>query len=471
MRRKIQSHHKIIELYNGHGGDFINILIPHGNRQRFLLQTHALTFLAGRDPHKGLIFGLGGFGTRLLITALHIAHQPFESHGILSLPSLSFIIYGNFPAPGPVHQHVPDRIGILLEGSVQVKMIFLAQGLQKRVGKTSLGIAGLPAQHHDGALIDGKFLVGNHQFHVKFHLIPQAEAHRAGSEGIVEGEAAGFHLTDADTAVRAGKTLGEIQHLSVNHVYFQKSFCQFQHILNGIRQTLLNPLLHHQAIHHDLYIVLDVFLQRNILRQFIQVAVHPYPDIAALLRPVKHLLMQALPSSDHRRQQLDSGAFSQFHNLIHHLVHRLPGNDPAALGAMGNADTGVQQAEVVVDLRHRAHRGTGIAVGGLLVYGDGRGQPVDPLHIGLLHLPQELPGVRRKGFHIPALSLGIDGVKRQGGFAGSRHTRQDYELVPGYIHINVLEIVLAGSSYLDVLLPGEHLLCFFHVTYLACLYI
>ncbi len=89
----------------------------------------------------------------------------------------------------------------------------------------------------------------------------------------------------------------------------------------------------------------------------------------------------------------------------------------AALGAVGRADSGPEQAEVVVDLRHRAYGGPGVPAGGFLVDGDGGGEAVDVIHIGLFHLAQEHPGVGGEGLHIPPLALGIDGVEGQRGLA------------------------------------------------------
>ncbi len=65
-----------------------------------------------------------------------------------------------------------------------------------------------------------------------------------------------------------------------------------------------------------------------------------------------------------------------------------------------------------------------VAVCGFLVNGNGWGKPLDFLHIWLLHLPQELPGIGRKGFHISALPFRINRVK--GRMCGFHHEmRQD----------------------------------------------
>ena len=45
------------------------------------------------------------------------------------------------------------------------------------------------------------------------------------------------------------------------------------------------------------------------------------------------------------------------------------------LGQWGGAHPRRREAEVVVDLRHRAHGGPGVLAGGLLVNGDGGERP------------------------------------------------------------------------------------------------
>jgi hypothetical protein len=46
-----------------------------------------------------------------------------------------------------------------------------------------------------------------------------------------------------------------------------------------------------------------------------------------------------------------------------------------------------------------------------------RAQALDEVDVGLVHLPQELPGVRRERLHVAALPLGEDRVERETGLA------------------------------------------------------
>src|SRR4030042_1310229 len=59
----------------------------------------------------------------------------------------------------------------------------------------------------------------------------------------------------------------------------------------------------------------------------------------------------------------------------------------------------------------RPHRGAGVSAGRLLIDGDSRRQPLNEVHVGLLHLAEELAGVGGEALHVAALAFGIDGVE------------------------------------------------------------
>jgi hypothetical protein len=82
-----------------------------------------------------------------------------------------------------------------------------------------------------------------------------------------------------------------------------------------------------------------------------------------------------------------------------------------------NPDPGPEESQVIVDLGHGADGGTRILAGRLLLDRDGGRQALDRIHVRLLHEPEELPGIRGKRLDVPALTLGIDGVEGERGFA------------------------------------------------------
>ena len=202
--------------------------------------------------------------------------------------------------------------------------------------------------------------------------------------------------------------------------------------------------------------MLFVLLQLDLLGQVIGDAVHPAADIAGAAGVLEDLGVLPLLPPDHRGHHLDAGGLGQGQDLVDDLVDGLLLDFLAADGAVGGAHPGPQQAEVVVDLRHRAHGGPGVLAGGLLVDGDGRGQAVDIVHVGLVHLAQEHPGIAGQALHIPALALGIDGVEGQGGLAGAGEARHDHQLVPGDGDVDILQIVGAGAFDDDLVLHNVY---------------
>ena len=103
--------------------------------------------------------------------------------------------------------------------------------------------------------------------------------------------------------------------------------------------------------------------------------------------------MVALAVLDQGSQYHDAAALWQVRDGVHYLFRRLPSDLSAALVAVGHADAGIEETQVVVDLGHSAYGGTGIVAGPALVNADGRGEALDLIHVGLLHLAQELASV------------------------------------------------------------------------------
>jgi len=106
--------------------------------------------------------------------------------------------------------------------------------------------------------------------------------------------------------------------------------------------------------------------------EVVDAAVNAHAGVAFPSDVFDFLAVLALAALDDGGQDLDAGALGQFQDAVHHLVHALLRNLAAALGAMGMADTGEEQAEVVVDLRRRGYRRAGVLTDGLLLNGYGR---------------------------------------------------------------------------------------------------
>ena len=94
-------------------------------------------------------------------------------------------------------------------------------------------------------------------------------------------------------------------------------------------------------------------------------------------------------------------------------------------GQYGCAEPGVQDAQVIVNLRDGADGRARAFAGRLLFDADGRRQAADVLDLRLLHLAEELPGVGRQRFDVAPLSFGVDRVQRQRAFAGAAGAAAD----------------------------------------------
>ena len=107
-------------------------------------------------------------------------------------------------------------------------------------------------------------------------------------------------------------------------------------------------------------------------------------------------------------------------DLVDDLLGRLAADRAAALRAVRMSDPRVQHPEVVVDLGDRPDGRAGVPGGRLLVDRDRRRETLDEVDVGLLHLPEELPCVRRQRLDVAALALGVERVEGERRLARSR---------------------------------------------------
>ena len=187
-------------------------------------------------------------------------------------------------------------------------------------------------------------------------------------------------------------------------------------------------------------------LERGPLGKLDELAVHARPREALLGEVVEERRVLALATAHDRSENLEPGALGQVAQAVDDLLGALAGDQPAAVGAVGLADARIEQAQVVVDLRDGPDRRAGVARRGLLVDGDRGRQPLDEVHVRLVHLPEELPGVRRQRLDVAPLALGVDRVERERRLARARQPGEHDEAVARELYRDVLEVVLAGPA-------------------------
>src|SRR5215467_3208450 len=113
---------------------------------------------------------------------------------------------------------------------------------------------------------------------------------------------------------------------------------------------------------------------------------------------------------------------------------------------MEHGDFGKEQFKMIVQLGHRAHRRAGGLYRPALIDGNGRGNTLDTLHIGLVHPVEKLARVGGKTLDVTPLSFGIENVESQGRFSRAAHACDDSKSVEGDLQIEVLEVVLLSAA-------------------------
>ena len=172
---------------------------------------------------------------------------------------------------------------------------------------------------------------------------------------------------------------------------------------------------------------------------------------ALLVELVEQIFELAFAAADDGRHDGDALAACPAARMrCDDLLGGLAGDGAAAVGAVGRADGGVEQAEVVVDLGDGADGGAGAAAGGLLLDGDGGREALDGVDVGPLDLVEELARVGGEGFDVAALAFGVDGVEGEGAFAGAGEAGDHGEGVAGDADVDVAQVVLARPAHRDV---------------------
>ena len=274
----------------------------------------------------------------------------------------------------------------------------------------------------------------------------------AGAERAVEREGPRLELVGVDrVVVGARHLLGEPQlaarvlGVEVDEVEDHQAAREVEGGLDRVGEPALRGLLDREPVDHHLDRVLALLVE---LRRVVErggLAVDARPGEALGLQLLEQLDVLTLAAADHRREHLEAPALLQRQHPVDDLLRRLPLDRRAARRTVGVADPGEQQAEVVVDLGDRADRGARVLRRGLLVDRDGRRQALDEVDVGLVHLTQELTGVRRERLDVPSLALREDRVEGEARLAGAGQPREDDEGVARQVERDVLEVVLPGT--------------------------
>ena len=136
LLRQCQAVHPDKCILHGEGGELVDVLLPHRDRQGFLPQTAALTVRAGTLAHQLLQLLPAGVGLGLLIAALDVVADALK--GLLQntlAPGLVIVQLQCLPL-GAVENDVFRLIAEAVPRLRQGKLVLFAQSVEVHPGNT-----------------------------------------------------------------------------------------------------------------------------------------------------------------------------------------------------------------------------------------------------------------------------------------------------------------------------------------------
>ena len=263
----------------------------------------------------------------------------------------------------------------------------------------------------------------------------------------VERERARRHLRHAHAAPRAGEPAREQPIAAVERVDDDDVVGKAERDLDRLGEPPLDPGLENQPIDDDVDGVIAAAIELDVLVERSLLIVDADLREAAGAQRRQLLLELAFPAADDRREHVHALLVRRQHHHVDDAFEGLRRDLAAAQVAMGHADVGEEQPQVVVDLGDRADRRTRVRPGRLLLDRDGRRQAVDQVDVRLLHLLEELAGVGGQRFDIAPLALGVNRVEGERGLPRPRQAGNDDQPVTREVDVDILEVVDARAAH------------------------
>ena len=424
------------------------------DREALRPQPGAIAGRAGLLGHVALDPLAVGLRVGLLVAALEVVDDPLEAD-LVGAAAAEAVRVGDLVAllAGAVEEDLFLGLLQLRPGLVGVDAVVLGdRGDQPLpVG----GDAAVPGLQRPLGQRQGR--VGDDQLGVDHPLEAEPVAAVAGAVRRVEGEDPRLQLGDRGAAVEAGELLGEEERLlvGVDELDFDQAGGEPGGGLDRLREAAAQLRFHHQPVDHDRDVVFELLVEDDLLVEAAQLAVDLGPRVALEPHLLEQFAVLAFAAADDRRHHHEFGPVLDRHQPVDDLLLGLAGDLLAALGAVRDADPRPEQAQVVVDLGHRADRRARVARGRLLVDRDRRREPLDRVDVGLLHQPEELARVGRERLDIAALALGVDRVEGEARLARAGEPGDHDQRVARQLEIDVLEVVLTGTGD-DDSVGGSH---------------
>ncbi len=453
------------------------------DRHRQDLGAEALPAAGGARPrhHVSLELGLDVVRLGLPVAALEVGDDPLERRDIRVLAALVAVANDNLLILGRVEQAVDRLPGQVADRHADVPAVRLEDRLDdlhspRRVGRH-------PRPGHHASLDDADRTIRDDEIGVDFQLGPETRALGTRPVRRIEREVAWLEVVDREPVVGARVALRialfrEVHRLAVAGRRRDQDHAvpQPERGLHGIGEparvrirddpagfgvdrpavgSALRAIgrlgvAHDVSIHDDVDRVALVLVELGRFREVDHGAVDARAHETLLSGRLEDPVTLGLAVLDQRAEDEQSRSLRQRQHLVDDLLCRLP-LDPMTVRAVRDADPREQQAQVVVDLGHRADRGPRVAARALLVDGNGRRQPVDLVDVGLLHLSQELARIGTQALDVTALAFGVDRVEGEARLPAPAEAGDDHEAVARERDGHIAQVVLAGAANDDLI--------------------
>ena len=366
------------------------------------------TFAGRARPAHRVAFDLLLDGCRLGlgVASLEVGDHPFEGDACF--------------ADAPDAPCTPATAGASAGGSVQDEgQLILGEGVHGlfhgEAGCTTDGghkqqgvTVTVVRPRRDGPFLERKVAVRDHEVGIDLKGCAEASAVRAGAVRTVEAETARLGRVEGDPARHASELLGEQEVVGPRtpfadtpvdpaylpdpspdagggrrglrdgggagggyHVDEYLTGCKLEGGLQGIGKAVAKVRPGDEAVNDDLDVMDALGVYLGNLINGVDGAVNPDAGESSGAGVINDRLALALASAPDRGKQDQARAGGQGGNGVNHLRDGLRLDATPALGAMGNTDAGVEEAQVVVDFGNGADRRSWVARYGLLVDGDG----------------------------------------------------------------------------------------------------
>ena len=350
----------------------------------------------------------------------------------------------------PVAFAVPEDIFLLLR-ELAVGGVYGKSDLGRLLyqeGAPLLHLLSPPAYY--GVVVDGERRVGDDYVLVDADDAAVTLTGGTGPVGVVEAEEVGVGLFEGDAV--GFETVGEASfgRVAAHHAFSSALEESCLHRFGHTCSQAVIVMVHLDAVHQQHYVAV-----RSLLAGArIQVVFNLYyragdgdTHEAFLmeyfeLRFQRPLLGYLQRGVDHRPV-----AVRQLADVVGDVAHRVPLHLHARDGGEGATDAGKEQLEILVYLCAGAHCRARVAAVHPLLYGDGRRDVFDVVHLRFGHPAHKLAGVAAEALYIAALTFGIQSVEGQARFAAAAQTCDDDELTSRYVDVDVLQVVAASAAY------------------------